>query len=45
MRRNFWLKTIKSKNNFEDLDIYGSIILKWILGGIGGCELDSFGSG
>jgi len=28
----FWLKNLKGRDNLEDLDVDGKIILEWILG-------------
>jgi hypothetical protein len=36
---------LKRRNYLEDLDIDGSIILKWIFNSVGGCGLDSCESG
>jgi hypothetical protein len=30
MRRQFWLENLKGRDNSEELDVDGRIILKWI---------------
>jgi hypothetical protein len=41
----FWLKSLKGKENSEDLDVVGRTISNGYFGnGVGGCGLDSSGS-
>jgi len=32
MHTKFWLEDLKRRDHSEDLDVYGNIILEWILG-------------
>jgi hypothetical protein len=38
------METLKGGDHLEDLDVAGRIILECILGKLGGCGLDSYGS-
>jgi hypothetical protein len=45
MYTEFWSKKLKGRNDLKDLGIGGKIILEWILNSLGGCGLNSSGSG
>jgi hypothetical protein len=45
VHRKVWLETLKGRDHLEDVDMYGSIILEWMLRRVGGYGLDAFGLG